>query len=162
MNERCDEKYDCNDKSDERNCDKVVIDEKEYNKAVPPYIEGQIVMINVSIYLLNVNKLELPSLFDVKFRLELTWYDHRLEFEHLQNENILREDDKKKVWIPPLILSNTYDNRILIMDGKTTMSVLKHGQPVLSSQTQLHEATEYTGSENTVRYLLTKLNSKLF
>ena len=96
MNERCDEKYDCNDKSDERNCDKVVIDEKEYNKAVPPYIEGQIVMINVSIYLLNVNKLELPSLFDVKFRLELTWYDHRLEFEHLQNENILREDVKEK------------------------------------------------------------------
>ena len=118
-------------------------------------------MINVSIYLLNVNKLELPSLFDVKFRLELTWYDHRLEFEHLQNENILREDDKKKVWIPPLVLSNTYDNRILIMDGKTTMSVLKHGQPVLSSQTQLHEATEYTGSENTVRYPLYKILKSL-
>ena len=75
--DRCDEKFDCFDKSDEKNCQKTVIDENVYHKKSLPYIEGEMVNVSVSIYLLSVNQIKLPTTFNVKFRLVLFWKDYR-------------------------------------------------------------------------------------
>ena len=77
MDQRCDDLFDCSDKSDENNCKKVQMNEKSYRNDIIPNTREETVAINVSIALLGVNRIELPTTFDVKFILELTWKDYR-------------------------------------------------------------------------------------
>ena len=53
------------------------MNEKSYRNDIIPNTREETVAINVSIVLLGVNKIELPTIFDVKFIVELTWKDYR-------------------------------------------------------------------------------------
>ena len=53
------------------------MNEKSYRNDIIPNTREETVAINVSIYLLGVNKIELPTIFDVKFVLRLMWKDYR-------------------------------------------------------------------------------------
>ena len=149
---RCDEKFDCKDKSDEYNCKKVILDEKNYNNDIPPYVSGSNVKIKVSIFLMSVNKIELPSTFDAKFMLQLSWKDYRLVFQDLNEVNILNDETRESIWIPPLVFSNTENNEILKNDEKTIISILKTGQPKFKDHKHLHEAAIFEGNENILSY----------
>ena len=152
MIKRCDDKFDCQDKSDEKNCQKVILDVENYNKAIPPYISGSNVGINVSIYLLSVDNIMLPSTFEVKFLLELTWKDYRIQFRNLQKVNIINDEERQSIWIPPLVFSNSQDNGILTNDGKTIISILKMSEPKFNSHKELHNAAIFEGSDTLIKY----------
>ena len=90
MEQRCDRLFDCKDKSDEDNCEIVQMHKESYIKEVPPFKHGQSVDIHVSILLLTINRIELPSTFNAKIKLNLFWKDYRLTFTNLQpNGNII-------------------------------------------------------------------------
>ena len=152
MIKRCDDKFDCKDKSDENQCNKVFLDGKFYNNDIPPYIIGSNVRINVSIYLSSVDNIILPSTFDTKFLLELTWKDYRITYHDLQEVNIINDETRESIWIPPLIFSNSKDNEILKNDEKTIISILKMAQPKFNSYKELHETTVYEGSQTLIKY----------
>ena len=152
MVKRCDDKFDCKDKSDENKCNKVFLDEKFYNNDIPPYIIGSNVRINVSIYLSSVDNIILPSTFDTKFLLELTWKDYRITYHDLQEVNIINDETRESIWIPPLYFSNSKDNEILKNDEKTIISILKMTQPKFNSNKELHEITVYEGSQTLIKY----------
>ena len=77
LDKRCNQIFDCPDRSDEFDCEKVVINKKIYNKGIPPFRKDSDVRIGVSVWLMNVNKIELPATFDAKIELELLWEDYR-------------------------------------------------------------------------------------
>ena len=101
MKTRCDGLYDCKDNSDENNCKKVVVNGASYQKELAPFEKGKKVQINVSIFLLNVKEIELPSTFDVKIGLTLSWKDYRLKYQNLQQKrNVIDRKTTKKIWAP--------------------------------------------------------------
>ena len=64
--QRCDGVYNCADESDELDCHIVELNEERYQKQLPPEVSGSQVVVNVSIYVLNIEKIELPSTFHAK------------------------------------------------------------------------------------------------
>ena len=161
MYKRCNDYYDCEDKSDENECQKVKVDEVSYKKNQPPFVDGEQIKINVSIYLMNINKIQLPKIFDAKFKLRLTWIDYRLEYHNLHHTgNLIEIETQEKLWIPPLRFSNTKDNKWLKNDAKTTMNIVKGARynivdvdnPIPHDLTELHEGNVFIGSENIVKY----------
>ena len=149
----CNSQFDCPDKSDEMGCQNVVINQETYKKDILPYNPPQKLNIEVSIFLLNVNDIELPSTFDVKFNLILKWKDYRLEYHYLHKNNLIDAKTRQKIWIPPLIFSNTADNKILYNDEKTMMLIKREGNFTLNSDKELHEYNIFRGNENTIEYL---------
>ena len=152
MEQRCDRLFDCKDKSDEDNCEIVQMHKESYIKEVPPFKHGQSVDIHVSILLLTINRIELPSTFNAKIKLNLFWKDYRLTFTNLQpNGNIIQKETRQNIWIPPLQFTNT-PKRALLNDEETTISIIRTGSYKLNDIYELHEARVFKGDENMVRY----------
>ena len=124
MEQRCDGEYDCSDKSDESDCI-LIQDDGEYQKELPPKLDGGLVDVNVSIHILNIEKIQLPSTFDAKIEVTLMWKDYRLTYNNLHYVNIIDPETKQKLWIPPLLFSNSNENRKIKDDAKTIISITK-------------------------------------
>ena len=89
MPERCDQLPDCEDRSDEKGCQLIVLNEG-YNKDVapfsyvPPCTDARILpaQVNVSIELFSVMSIdEVDNSIDLKFEIKLEWFDHRLTYK---------------------------------------------------------------------------------
>ena len=152
MDDRCNGLFDCLDQTDENECDKVIIDMHFYQQEIPPFKHGSTVKIDVSIFLLSVYKVELPTTFGVKIKLVLYWHDYRLTFTNLQRYgNIIEMEDRERMWTPPLRFSNT-QRGILMNDEEARMSIVRQGEYTLSTIKEVHEARMFKGEENLVRY----------
>ena len=153
MDQRCNNQYECPDKSDENDCMNLLIDNESYGKDSPPFTDGTNVMVNVSIIILTVDKIDLTSAtFHAKIELILKWKDYRLTYVNLlQDGNIVGRDVKHEIWIPPLRFTNAPIGSI-INDEDTTISIIKEGKYTLNDVTELHEARIYKGSENDLMY----------
>ena len=80
LNARCNGKYECEDGSDEDQCESIH-PKDGYNKAiVPPPLDGEdMPNINVSINILQIVQInEIQSLFHAKVVIKVTWYDRKL------------------------------------------------------------------------------------
>ena len=152
MEQRCNSLFDCKDESDENDCKMIKMNEKSYLKEMPPFKIGQSVQINCSILLLSINKIELPSTFNAKMKLILSWKDYRLTFVNLQpNGNLLDKELREMIWIPPLQFHNA-QWRTLKNDEETTVRIVRTGKFELNSIYEVHEARLYKGDENVLQY----------
>ena len=103
MDQRCNRIFECLDRSDEHDCRNLRIQEESYIKDIPPFTDGTSIMINVSLILMSVDKIDLTSAtFHAKIELILKWKDYRLTFANLlQDGNIVGKDMKQEIWMPP-------------------------------------------------------------
>ena len=75
MSERCDQIPQCKDKSDEKDCQVVSIDEN-YNKKIPPFLKSSKAKVNVSMVFLSINDIsEISLTLDIKYTISLDWYE---------------------------------------------------------------------------------------
>ncbi|XP_071530483.1 uncharacterized protein [Panulirus ornatus] len=110
MTARCDLTSDCNDWSDEQNCELVSLPEG-YLVHLPPQPP-----INMKLYI-SFDNIEV-DLLKMKVRLEinyqLIWYDTRITFLNLRDDaasNLVMPDTnlKMQVWVPQVDISPTVD-----------------------------------------------------
>ena len=137
MKRRCDQLPDCEDRSDEKNCQLIILDEG-YNKDVPPFhmdysrdifIPAE---VKVSIDLFNVMSIdEVENTIDLKFGIKMEWYDRRLTYNNLKQNrtflNKLNETDMKRIWLPLITYKNTdqfQSTRLALMGEWTTRVVV--------------------------------------
>ena len=110
----CDGISDCNDKSDELNCQSIRFD-ATYSKNQPPLSledkrNKKKLSVHINVTILSVFELnEIQSRMKLKLVLQVKWIDPRLKFANLKEgkqKNILSYEQKQKLWIPSLMFAN--------------------------------------------------------
>ena len=105
MDERCDGKIDCQDRSDEEEC-KVFITFKGYNKllAPPPSGNETKLSIDLSIYIDKIIEInEIEGYFKTKTTFIRKWRNSQLTYQNLKKDpkkNKISKADMKKMWTP--------------------------------------------------------------
>ena len=102
MTHRCNKVADCNDKSDERKCKTVVLDEG-YNKAVPPFSIDNFNLKNklhvkVCLNIFNMEELDgKKTEFKIFYEMKSNWYENRAQYHNLKTNdemNALTKEEK--------------------------------------------------------------------
>ena len=162
MDKRCNQLTECSDKSDEKDCNLVVL-EDSYNKNIPPISssgEGRIlpVQVLVSIDLFSLVRInEERHSIEFQFRITLEWKENRANYYNLKDTeslNILMQEDVERLWLPEVIYENTdqKESTRLGMNWEwvTSVVVKKQGQPTMSDLSSLDEKEIFSGSENSL------------
>ena len=114
MDDVCDGTSDCNDKSDELNCQSIRFD-GTYNKNLPPLSleakrNNEKFPVHVEMNILSVIELnEINSWVKLQLELHVKWIDPQLKFANLKEGkqgNILSYQQQQKLWFPSLIFPN--------------------------------------------------------
>ena len=114
MEQRCNQLPDCRDRSDETDCEVLVLG-KEYNKNVPPITVDngikETVNVSVSIDLskvVDINKEDYS--IEMQFSITLKWIENRATYQNLKEDrslNALTQEDIQLLWLPEVIYDNT-------------------------------------------------------
>ena len=115
MNQRCNQLPDCRDKSDERNCQILVL-EDGYNKRVPAIdTKERFVNVSVSIDLLKLVDIDEEDYsIEIQFEIKIKWKENRAVYHNLKNKdslNALPRNDFFMLWLPSIVYSNTDDDK---------------------------------------------------
>ena len=157
MDQRCDQLPDCRDKSDEENCNIVVL-EKSYNKNVPPIIsqnEGANVSVSIDILKLVDIKEEDYSI-EIQFSITLTWKENRATYHNLKHRtslNALTKEEIHKLWLPKVIYENTDQKDTTRLgdrewEWETRVVVDRQGNFTRSEVNVVDEIEVFNGVEN--------------
>ena len=158
MEERCNQLTNCRDKSDEVDCQLVVL-ENTYNKKVPPIIakggaDFNPVQVNISVSLLKIVSMEeVQHKIDLQFAIVLEWMENRAKYHNLKKKtslNALTDEEIEGLWLPYVIYSNTDMKEAVQLnnDVQTTIMVSKEGAFTRSGEDTLDEVEIFEGQEN--------------
>ena len=112
---RCNQYENCEDGSDEENCQTIHYDKNKNikDKQPPGHKEGEKVIVDVDVNITEILIInEVDGLFRVQHFLTLVWKDPRLQFYNLKDDfyhNSLTESEKKLIWTPTITFVNTRD-----------------------------------------------------
>ncbi|KAF2364671.1 Neurotransmitter-gated ion-channel transmembrane domain [Trinorchestia longiramus] len=128
LQERCDLKYDCQDHSDETQCD-LVFFPQEYRSDLPPTgSEGSPLSISLLLSLHSMGVETSRTQFYATHELAMQWHDHRLVFRNMKDEatlNVIPQTDMHRIWTPMVGFVNTENNDHSRVDEEATLVALK-------------------------------------
>ena len=152
---RCDGVYDCDDHSDEKDCDILGINDNTYRKEEPPVVRGQKTKIETSIIFEEIEHIdELLMQMKVRFRITLQWKDSRLFFRNLKYEdNMLSEASQKQIWIPTLLFINSVMNIKISANDPKHIKVNRMSDSTERENLGLNEDLYFPGDQNTISLL---------
>ena len=154
----------CEDESDERKCQIVVL-QQGYNKGVPPIVvkgkkdkRKQLLPVRVSLTLQKVIAIkEVDYSISFKFKISLSWRENRATYQNLKRNmtnNLLREEDVKTLWLPLVIYWNTDQEETTRLgvewEWKTRVMVQREGNFTNNLLDQVDEAEIFMGEENSL------------
>ena len=143
----CDGVRHCASGEDELNCHMIDLP-NNYDKMIPPAKVS--VDFNIE-NILGINDYE--STFDVYFTVNITWFDNKLSFHYLKNnqdENIVPNVERSSIWVPNVHFAFVRNSFNLNYDeGK--MFVEKKSQAVISGdRSELNTSEVYRGHSNPI------------
>jgi hypothetical protein len=146
---RCNDVIDCSDRSDERVCEPLSIDNEEYRKAFPPFTGSNKTIINIRFHMYDISHIdELAMTFTSEVGIFLKWRDERIIFSNLaQGKNLLSKKWQDQIWLPSLYFSNTNDNKD-ILSSMYEVAITPYGQSTHNKISDLNEANTFKGEEN--------------
>ena len=111
---RCNGENNCNDASDEINCEIIVIPESYHNEVPPPPIDSQLLAnVSLSIEIIEILDLnEVKDAMELRYKMTLEWRDSRIKFKNLKKEtflNTVSRSDAELIWYPQIVFYNTMD-----------------------------------------------------
>ena len=164
MAHRCDNKVDCTDRSDEKECARVDIPE-EYEKDDPPTypFEGEeVIWMDVKLDIEKINHIDTKNMIiQVTYCMLIWWWEPRITFKNLSpnDRNLIDKIDYNKMWLPldHLDHKNAVIGKIRQDFGKTIEIIIKtnrnrtisHPEPV--DVTKSLEEYRYIPEKNLIR-----------
>ena len=110
----------------------------------------------VSVALRSVENIEEVKMsFSAKFKLDIEWFEKRLDWENLNEDayiNVPKKDVMHQLWIPSVIFQNTQENHGSSVDEKSMIFVKKLTNGKLSDISEIEEIAYYKGSQNSIFY----------
>ena len=164
MDQRCNQLPNCRDKSDEKGC-RFLILEDDYNKRVPPIQMVNLAqdskmptLVSVSITLLKVvSMVEEDHSIEFQFEIILQWKENRATFQNLNTDmylDALSQDDINKLWLPLVIYANTDQKETTRLgvewEWTTDVWAKREGSSVRSEFAVLDETEIFEGEENSL------------
>ena len=164
MEERCNQIPECKDKSDEKNCKVLKLDDG-YNKRVPPVATTgrevktlKQVHVNVSLTLYKVVAIqEEEHSIELQFQIRLEWNENRATYYNLKPKsylNALSMDEINKLWLPIVVYLNTDQQETTRLgenwEWSTNVNVNREGNFVRSGYEVLDEIYLFKGEENSL------------
>ena len=162
IQKKCNFVPDCWDNGDEMNCQLLNNESMEGYDSHFPDIgldeKGNILKktIKVSIEIKEIESIEeVNSRFTATFILKIEWMDARLTWYDLNEDldlNILSEVQKKNIWFPKILITNSKDNSEVPNDSHSKLCVRKNGSLTMSGKENLKESALFHGKENSIIY----------
>ena len=159
MEERCNNVPNCEDSTDEYDCEIMLLDSHTYRKQFPPIADmDHHVEVAVSAYIMKISNFnDLAMTYTIKFVLRLNWFDHHLTYANLKDnlhDNMVGYEKKHSIWIPPITLNNSEGNVWISVDEPSSkVYIEKKGKPVIGPTSDIHETYYYSGQENKVVFI---------
>ena len=150
---RCDEVYNCNDHSDEDDCQMVFLDQSIYRKEyTPTTTDGQALEVHLWGTIVDIDSIqELDSSYRIKFLLAASWSDPRIQFRNLKKDskkNIVDPEVAYKMWIPPIYFPDSYgENKIGYDRFAYILANKKTNSATLASVDDFNENFNYDGAQ---------------
>ena len=150
MKVRCNNVIDCSDRSDERVCEPLRIDNEEYRKTFPPFTGSNKTNIDIKIVIASIEDIdELLMTFTSEVKIFVRWRDQRIIFRNLaQSKKVLSNVWRDQIWLPPLYFSNTKENKQILNGNYVEVAIIPCGQPLLNKISELNEGNLFKGGEN--------------
>ena len=113
MEDRCDDKTDCYDETDEDDCSLVKLNTQYKKELVPPPKGNSLRLgVNISVDIESVGKIDIVGgVIEIVYKLRRTWYDSRLMFQNLKTDNEhnkIKTENIKDFWFPVVKFQNMY------------------------------------------------------
>ena len=114
--------------------------------------------VNVTIVVQDINNIdEVEMKYTVAFLFEARWFDSRLTWLDLNNNSYLNRpsfNQKRQLWIPKIVFSNSVGRRQIVMDGKAKILIemMNNSDYVMSDQFSLDESASFKGESNPIVY----------
>ena len=135
VNLRCNTVADCDDQTDEQNCN-IVDPPDSYLKHIPPVNFKSFkkpLPLNVSFIIERfVNVLDYKHTVDIELKVSITWQDSRLTFNNLRENsgsNTLEENEIESIWKPTYHFTNIQDGAIRKLSQKITVTKISNSLP---------------------------------
>ena len=149
LGQRCDHVFDCQDQSDEHECNPVTFNQGSYLKNYPPMSRESKAQIRINISISDIGDIdELKMKFGAELRVSLTWRDSRLTFFNLidDDDNLVSLKMMDKLWVPKLEFDNVFGSNLHLEHSSMSLQKTKvNGEPIF--HTFLHEGKQYDGKD---------------
>ena len=149
------------DESDENDC-KMLAMKENYNKKIAPieydYVNSKVIPANVYVSMVVLDVLsisEVDLVYVLKFRILMNWYDSRLTYHNLKEEqslNSLSSEEIDKIWIPFVVFANTENQESTKGNDETQVTVTREGNFTESSVDVLEEINIFEGVQNRITF----------
>ncbi|XP_064088250.1 uncharacterized protein LOC135202695 [Macrobrachium nipponense] len=150
--QRCDMTIDCPDKSDELDCNIIMIPVGYSTQLPPPKTGEEPLAIRFFIGITSVREINILGFrmaLDVIF--EQRWIDRRLRMKNLRtNTKANKVQDPESVWQPTLQIGDGSRSLADLNPRSRTLMVEREGDPIPDDETRVHEDEIYLGSDNTM------------
>ncbi|ROT77155.1 Ligand-gated ion channel 50 [Penaeus vannamei] len=151
---RCDLSLDCHDKSDESDCDRVLIPEGYSTSLPPPKINQEPVPFRSSVLIRTIRSIDIANFkISVDLAFVLMWRDTRLLYRNLQEDRRSNKlNDWRSIWVPSLKITDMTQGSVEANPFNTAAFVVKMAEPVPDDDSTIYEDYMYSGAENYVRF----------
>ena len=133
-----------------------------YNQKISPfeydYVNSKVIPANVSISMAVMDIIsisEVDLVYVLKFRFLMSWYDYRLKYYNLKQEqslNTLSKAEIDRLWIPFVVFSNTENQESTTGDDNSQVTISREGNFTESSVNIMEEINIFEGIKNKITF----------